>query len=129
MTNGTVVVIGKTGRNFAAGMSGGRAFVYDERGDFAARRCNQASVDLEPLVGGRSCRGPRPAGAPSRPTGSPRAAWILEHWADAQPRFIKVFPHEYKRVLGVAGARRQVYVSPADSSPAVAAGGGASWVR
>jgi len=34
-------------------------------------------------------------------TGSPRAAWVLEHWADAQPRFIKVFPHEYKRVLGV----------------------------
>jgi hypothetical protein len=34
-------------------------------------------------------------------TGSPRAAWILEHWADAQPRFIKVFPHEYKRVLGI----------------------------
>ena len=38
-------------------------------------------------------------------TGSPRAAWILEHWADAQPRFIKVFPHEYKRVLGVRARR------------------------
>jgi glutamate synthase domain-containing protein 3 len=54
-------------------------------------------------------------------TGSPRAAWILEHWADAQPRFIKVFPHEYKRVLGVR-AREAVYASPPPtSSPLVAA--------
>src|SRR6202034_3925654 len=50
MTNGTVVVLGATGRNFAAGMSGGRAYVYDDRGDFSTRRCNRAAVDLEPLV-------------------------------------------------------------------------------
>src|ERR1700747_252106 len=50
MTNGRVVVIGTTGRTFAAGMSGGRAFVYDDEGDFSTRRCNRASVDLEPLV-------------------------------------------------------------------------------
>ena len=56
-------------------------------------------------------------------TGSPRAAWILEHWADAQPRFIKVFPHEYKRVLGVARgeAAGAALVSPPTSSPLVAA--------
>ena len=53
-------------------------------------------------------------------TGSPRAAWVLEHWADAQPKFIKVFPHEYKRVLGVARANA-VYASPINSSPLVAA--------
>ncbi len=50
MTNGTVIIIGLTGRNFAAGMSGGRAFVYDEQGDFSTRRCNTTSVDLEPLA-------------------------------------------------------------------------------
>jgi glutamate synthase domain-containing protein 3 len=44
-------------------------------------------------------------------TGSPRAAWVLEHWATEQPKFIKIFPHEYKRVLGVARARA-VYASP-----------------
>src|SRR5271165_1007915 len=49
MTNGRVVVIGSTGRNFAAGMSGGIAYVYDDQGDFSIRRCNKASVDLEPL--------------------------------------------------------------------------------
>src|SRR5208283_4441762 len=49
MTNGTVVVIGKVGRNFAAGMSGGIAYVLDEKGDFAAKRCNTAAVDLEPV--------------------------------------------------------------------------------
>src|SRR6185295_1412573 len=50
MTNGLVVVLGKCGRNFAAGMSGGIAYVFDERGDFTEIRCNLASVDLEPLL-------------------------------------------------------------------------------
>ncbi|MGD0831732.1 MAG: glutamate synthase large subunit [Terracidiphilus sp.] len=105
MTNGTVVVIGKTGRNFAAGMSGGRAFVYDERGDFTVRRCNQTSVDLEPLVLEADVAEVRGLLERHRDlTGSPRAAWILSNWEGAQPRFIKVFPHEYKRVLGVPRA-------------------------
>ena len=47
MTNGLVIVLGKTGRNFAAGMSGGIAYVMDELGEFAEFRCNKASVDLE----------------------------------------------------------------------------------
>jgi glutamate synthase (NADPH/NADH) large chain len=51
MTNGMVVVLGKTGRNFAAGMSGGIAFVLDEKGDFAEKRCNPAGVDIEPVEG------------------------------------------------------------------------------
>jgi len=121
MTNGTVVVLGATGRNFAAGMSGGRAFVYDDQGDFTSRRCNTASVDLEPLVSKEDVAEVRTLLERHRDlTGSPRAAWILEHWAEAQPQFIKVFPHEYKRVLGIARAEA-LYVSPTTSSPLVAA--------
>ncbi len=119
MTNGTVIVLGATGRNFAAGMSGGIAYVYDDQGDFSSRRCNKASVDLEPLVEDADVEKVRGMLERHRDfTGSPRAAWVLEHWADAQPRFIKVFPHEYKRVLGVARAT-SVYASPTSSSPQV----------
>jgi glutamate synthase domain-containing protein 2/glutamate synthase domain-containing protein 1/glutamate synthase domain-containing protein 3 len=121
MTNGTVLVIGSTGRNFAAGMSGGRAFVYDDQGDFSTRRCNKASVDLEPLATQADVAEVRALLERHRDlTGSPRAAWILEHWTDAQPRFIKVFPHEYKRVLDVPSVE-SVYVAPITSSPLVAA--------
>jgi glutamate synthase domain-containing protein 3 len=121
MTNGTVVVIGSTGRNFAAGMNGGRAFVYDDQGDFSSRRCNTAGVDLEPLVLEEDAAEVRNLLERHRDlTGSPRAAWILEHWAEAQPCFIKVFPHEYKRVLGIPRVET-VYSSPTTSSPLVAA--------
>ena len=121
MTNGTVVVLGTTGRNFAAGMSGGRAYVYDDQGDFTARRCNKTSVDLEPLLLDKDVAEVRGLLERHRDlTGSPRAAWILEHWADAQPRFIKVFPHEYKRVLGVERSET-VYSAPTTSAPLVAA--------
>jgi glutamate synthase domain-containing protein 2/glutamate synthase domain-containing protein 1/glutamate synthase domain-containing protein 3 len=119
MTNGTVIVLGSTGRNFAAGMSGGVAYVYDDQGDFSTRRCNTASVDLESLVDEADVEQVRQMLERHRDyTGSPRAAWVLEHWADAQPRFIKVFPHEYKRVLGVPRAT-SVYASPTTSSPLV----------
>jgi glutamate synthase (NADPH) large chain len=102
MTRGTVLVIGSTGRNFAAGMSGGIAYVYDDAGDFAMRRCNQASVDLEPLANADDITIVRSLLERHRDlTGSPRAAWILENFDKAQASFIKVFPHEYKRVLGV----------------------------
>jgi glutamate synthase domain-containing protein 2/glutamate synthase domain-containing protein 1/glutamate synthase domain-containing protein 3 len=121
MTNGLVIVLGKTGRNFAAGMSGGRAFVYDEQGDFSTRRCNKTSVDLEPLASEAEVAEVRGLLERHRDlTGSPRAAWILERWAEAQPFFIKVFPHEYKRVLGLQQVEA-VYSSPAISSPLVAA--------
>jgi glutamate synthase domain-containing protein 3 len=120
MTNGLAVIIGKTGRNFAAGMSGGRAFVFDELGDFTARRCNTASVDLEPLVLDADVGELRGLLERHRGyTGSPRAAWILEHWTEAQPRFIKIFPHEYKRVLGIE--RVETVYSPTTSSPLMAA--------
>ncbi|MGB8258728.1 MAG: glutamate synthase large subunit [Terracidiphilus sp.] len=121
MTNGTVVVIGKTGRNFAAGMSGGRAFVYDDQGDFTSRRCNKASVDLEPLALDADVEEVKNLLMRHiELTGSPRAAWILEHWEEAQPRFIKVFPHEYKRVLGIPRVE-EVYTAPGIQSPAVQA--------
>jgi glutamate synthase domain-containing protein 2/glutamate synthase domain-containing protein 1/glutamate synthase domain-containing protein 3 len=120
MTNGTVIVLGKTGRNFGAGMSGGIAYVYDGRGDFAARRCNKVSVDLEPLAAEADVERVRALLERHRDlTGSPRAAWVLEHWADAQPRFIKVFPHEYKRVLGVPRAESVYSPPPTTSSPLV----------
>jgi glutamate synthase domain-containing protein 3 len=121
MTNGTVVVIGSTGRNFAAGMNGGIAYVSDDRGDFSTRRCNLDGVDLEPLVSADDVDCVRGLLKRHRDlTGSPRAAWILKHWAVAQPRFIKVFPHEYKRVLGVPRAQ-EIYSSPTASSPVGAA--------
>jgi len=119
MTNGTVVVLGSTGRNFAAGMSGGIAYVYDDQGDFSTRRCNRASVDLEPLARDEDIELVRTLLERHRDlTGSPRAAWILEHWADAQPSFIKIFPHEYKRVLGAVRVEA-VYCSPKTTSPLV----------
>jgi glutamate synthase domain-containing protein 3 len=121
MTNGTVVVIGSTGRNFAAGMNGGIAYVYDEQGDFSTQRCNLDGVDLEPLVSAEDVDCVRGLLKRHRDlTGSPRAAWILKHWAGAQPRFIKVFPHEYKRVLGIARVET-VYIPPSNSSPMEAA--------
>ncbi|HZT34228.1 MAG TPA: glutamate synthase large subunit, partial [Bryobacteraceae bacterium] len=110
MTKGLVVVLGKTGRNFAAGMSGGIAYVLDEKGDFAEKRCNTAGVDLEPASDAQDAQWLRRLiERHVEATGSPRGQWILENWADMLPRFIKVFPHEYKRVLGVPRAK-QVYM-------------------
>jgi len=103
MTKGTVVVLGPTGRNFAAGMSGGIAFVLDEDGGFVRSQCNRSGVDLEPLTD--------PADIKTilhlvrrhhEFTGSGRALWVLENWAAVEPKFVKVFPVEYKRVLGVS---------------------------
>ena len=102
MTKGLVVVLGKTGRNFAAGMSGGIAYVLDEKGDFAEKRCNTAAVDLEPLAADEDVQQLYALIADHvAATGSPRGKWILEKWTEMLPRFVRVFPHEYKRVLGV----------------------------
>ncbi len=108
MTSGLVVVLGKCGRNFAAGMSGGIAYVLDEHGDFAEKRCN---------TGRRGPGARRPRTMPTRcasliarhveATGSPRGKWMLENWEQMLPKFVKVFPHEYKRVLSQrTGLRR-----------------------
>jgi glutamate synthase domain-containing protein 3 len=104
MTNGTVVILGRTGKNFAAGMSGGIAYVFDETGEFAATRCNLSGVDLEPLFETQDIELLRSLIARHVGyTGSPRGQWMLENWSAMVPKFVKVFPHEYKRVL--AGAK------------------------
>ncbi len=107
MTNGLVAVLGACGRNFAAGMSGGIAYVFDERGDFTEKRCNLASVDLEPLIEAPDVKILRDLITRHYEfTNSARARSILDNWADAAPRFIKIFPHEFKRVLGVSRSRQ-----------------------
>jgi glutamate synthase domain-containing protein 3 len=99
MTGGVVVVLGATGRNFAAGMSGGVAYVLDEDGSFP-RRCNQDMVGLEPVVEDVDRTQLRQLIEEHlRHTGSVSAQRILETWDDAFPRFVKVMPHDYKRVL------------------------------
>ncbi|HEX5951708.1 MAG TPA: glutamate synthase-related protein [Rhodanobacteraceae bacterium] len=121
MTGGTVAVLGETGRNFAAGMSGGVAFVFDPNGAFE-RHCNLATVALEPVLAGveqelrmprehwhRGARGAAPAtdeailrsllDAHFRHTGSFRAREILGDWANTRAHFVKVTPHEYRRAL------------------------------
>jgi len=100
MTNGLVVVLGKTGRNFAAGMSGGIAYVLDELGEFRQHRCNKTSVDLEAVTDpGDEQLLLSTIKRHLEATGSPRAKWILENWSVMLPKFVKVFPHEFKRVL------------------------------
>src|SRR5882724_4904732 len=102
MTNGLVAVLGPCGRNFAAGMSGGIAYVFDERLDFAVKRCNLASVDLDPVLeAGDVEQLHQLVSRHSELTGSRRAKLILENWLAMLPRFIKVYPHEFKRVQGV----------------------------
>ncbi|MGD0162141.1 MAG: glutamate synthase-related protein [Candidatus Sulfotelmatobacter sp.] len=110
MTNGLVLVLGSCGRNFAAGMSGGIAYVFDEHLNFTEERCNLDSVDLEPLVETQDAQIVRDLVARHLElTGSPRAKWILDNWTAMRSRFIKVFPHEFKRVLGV-NRNREAYI-------------------
>jgi len=109
MTRGMVVVLGKCGRNFAAGMSGGVAYVLDEKGDFAEKRCNTAAVDLEPVPTEDAEVLKSIITAHVEATESPRGKWVLENWENMLPKFIKVFPHEFKRVLGIQ--RQQVAVA------------------
>jgi len=139
MTGGTVAVLGRTGRNFAAGMSGGVAYVYDEDGQFA-RRCNTSMVALEKVL---SSDEQAAAGSAAtwhrgqtddqqlrkliedhhRWTGSLRAREILDHWAHSRAKFVKVFPHEYKRALaeGAAKAEAGKATAKAKTSAATAA--------
>ncbi|RME93856.1 MAG: glutamate synthase large subunit [Verrucomicrobia bacterium] len=100
MTGGRVVVLGPTGRNFAAGMSGGIAYVLDEAGDFAEKRCNRAMVGLESLEDPEEIEEVRALiQRHAEYTRSERALHILAHWDEYQPRFVKVIPHDYKRVI------------------------------
>ncbi|MFN6935321.1 MAG: glutamate synthase subunit alpha, partial [Tsuneonella sp.] len=134
MTGGAVVVLGKTGRNFAAGMSGGVAYVYDEDGSFA-KLCNMAQVELSPVNAarddedgtGRPLQRPRSVddmglGDMLRHdaerlkmlverhklhTGSAKAAAILDEWDTAIGRFVKVMPTDYARALKQLEAERE----------------------
>jgi glutamate synthase (NADPH) large chain len=124
MTGGTVAVLGQTGRNFAAGMSGGIAYVLNTEGDFA-KRCNTSMVDLEPVLAESEQQAKLPRelwhlGEADevilrrliedhvRYTGSRRGKQILEQWATWRTRFVKVFPKEYRRALGeLAAAQKQ----------------------
>jgi glutamate synthase (NADPH) large chain len=101
MTNGTVVVLGKTGKNFAAGMSGGVAYVLDETGDFAATKCNRAIVDLDALTPEDEATVQALIRKHVEATESMRGAMILDNWSTLGPKFVKVFPQDYKRVLGI----------------------------
>ena len=106
MTKGLVVVLGRTGRNFAAGMTGGIAYVLDETGEFSTVHCNRATVDLERVTGEADASTLRQLiRRHVEATASPRGQWILENWDSMLPRFVKVFPHEYKRVLGIPKER------------------------
>jgi glutamate synthase (NADPH/NADH) large chain len=117
MTGGVAVVLGKTGRNFAAGMSGGIAYVFDEDGTFE-RRCNTEMVTLEPIPEDEMLPdtisrehlfadmlgddAPRLKWILKRHlnyTGSERAREILTHWEDCLPKFVKVLPTDYREAL------------------------------
>jgi glutamate synthase (NADPH/NADH) large chain len=111
MTGGTVVVLGLTGQNFAAGMSGGVAYVYDEDGLFA-KRCNMSMVALEKVEVAEADVGKvQHLNQPdevtlktlienhAKFTGSERAKMLLASWATYRAKFVKVMPIEYKRAL------------------------------
>jgi glutamate synthase (NADPH/NADH) large chain len=102
MTKGLVICLSDTGKNFAAGMSGGIAYVLDESGEFSRVRCNRSMVDLHPVDDSSDAETLRYwIARHAESTGSLRANWVLDNWEELLPKFVKVFPHEYKRVLGV----------------------------
>jgi glutamate synthase (ferredoxin) len=107
MTGGRVVVLGQTGRNFAAGMSGGVAFVFDEGGDFATR-CNLELVGLGGVED--RCEAAQLRDLVQRHaslTGSARAQALLADWPAALRRFVRVMPHDYQRVLEAQARMRE----------------------
>ncbi len=107
MTGGVVVVLGETGRNFAAGMSGGIAYVLDAKGVFG-RRCNQAMVDLEPVLEREDVERLHHLVAQHfRLTRSARAEVVLDKWHSMLPKFVKVMPKEYRRALAELEAERR----------------------
>jgi glutamate synthase (NADPH/NADH) large chain len=124
MTGGTVVVLGETGRNFAAGMSGGIAFVFDPDGTFAGK-CNAAMVALEPVLPHAEQERTIDPGLWHHGhtdetllkglieqhfqfTGSTRAKALLENWDAARRQIVKVFPTDYKRALSEMAAKKAV---------------------
>ncbi len=99
MTGGRVIVLGPTGRNFAAGMSGGIAYVLDEAGDFIENRCNPEMVDFDPLTNEDVAFLCERLEKQVEYTGSAVAQRLLDNWQDAVKKFVKVIPVDYKRAL------------------------------
>jgi glutamate synthase (NADPH/NADH) large chain len=98
MTGGRVVILGKTGKNFAAGMSGGIAYVYDKDGAFA-EKCNLQMIELQALQEEDKAIILRLLHTHFRTTQSPVAKRILDNFAKEGRHFVKVMPLEYKRIL------------------------------
>jgi glutamate synthase (NADPH) large chain len=98
MTGGRVVVLGKTGRNFAAGMSGGIAYVFDPEHNLE-RLCNKDMVELETMTEENLLEVKSMIENHFKYTGSDPAEWVLENWEVAQELFVKVMPKDYKAVL------------------------------
>jgi glutamate synthase (NADPH/NADH) large chain len=99
MTGGAVVVLGKTGRNFAAGMSGGVAYVLNEDGKFE-QRCNLSMIELEPVTEAEDqSRLRNLLERHAQYTGSPKAKAVLSGWEEYLPKFVKVIPVEYRKIL------------------------------
>ncbi|MGL5879422.1 MAG: glutamate synthase-related protein, partial [Xenococcaceae cyanobacterium] len=98
MTGGVAIVLGETGRNFAAGMSGGVACILDEKGDFATR-CDRRMVELETLDGEDINTLRQAIEKHVEYTQSEKAKKVLSHWEEMIPKFVKVMPRDYKRVL------------------------------
>ena len=102
MTGGLVINLGTTGRNIAAGMSGGVAYVYDESGDLVKHSLNPAMVNVYQLI---ECEDEEIQSVKSRIekhvqlTQSKRGQSILENWAEASAKILKIMPQDYERVL------------------------------
>jgi glutamate synthase (NADPH) large chain len=108
MTGGKALIIGKTGRNFAAGMSGGIALIYDIDGDFKDN-CNLEMVDLDPLNPKDEELVIKLLKKHHQLTKSSVAKFLIEHWKQESSKFIKVFPKEFKRVLAEKKQLESIY--------------------
>ncbi|MBA3440455.1 MAG: glutamate synthase subunit alpha, partial [Pyrinomonadaceae bacterium] len=118
MTGGRVVVLGLTGRNFAAGMSGGIAYVFDPHGDFAAH-CNQEMVQLTMLEDWDEIETIKSMiFRHAEYTGSRCASEILVHWDEVLPNFVRVIPNDYKRVLDAQRQMREQGMSMEEAAMA-----------
>jgi glutamate synthase domain-containing protein 2/glutamate synthase domain-containing protein 1/glutamate synthase domain-containing protein 3 len=117
MTGGIVVVLGRTGRNFAAGMSGGIAYVLDEQGDFAEHRCNKEMVGLETLEDAEEIAHVRLLVENHlRYTGSAVAQRVLDRWTSLLPKFVKVMPTDYKKALEKMAKENQAAILEGESA-------------
>src|SRR5207302_2809396 len=117
MTGGRVVVLGRTGRNFAAGMSGGVAYVVDGDGRFASR-CNQQMVAIGPAQSEEAAAVKRMVERHAELTGSALARRLLERWGDTASRLVRVMPNDYRRMLDAQAKMRAKGLSPEEAEMA-----------